>query len=107
VASIPDRHRRRQGTIEALHSVALAEELLLEKLAGARVEDCDLLLKPGPASLTEAHEGVIGADYQTTPVRMPRTPTDGSSLRVSAASVKCPLISKRANARYGIHRGED
>jgi hypothetical protein len=64
----PDRDGRTQGTIEALHGVALVDELLLENLAGSRVEDGDLLLARVQITSNECHEsGLLSGGRVTVP----------------------------------------
>jgi hypothetical protein len=64
----PDRHGRAQGTVEAFHGVAVMDELLFEKLAGARVEDGDLLLPGVQITSNECHEsGLLFGGRVTVP----------------------------------------
>ena len=51
-----DRDGGRQRAVEPLHGVAVVGELLLEKLAGARVEHGDLLLARVQVTSDEGHD---------------------------------------------------
>ena len=69
---MPDRHRRAQGTVEAFHGVAVMGELLFEKFAGARIEDCDLLLPGMQITSNECHEsGLLSGGRVTVPQQNP------------------------------------
>src|SRR5262249_39489808 len=51
-----DRHGRSERSVEALHSVALVDELLVQNFARGRVEDGDLLLSRVQITSNECHE---------------------------------------------------
>jgi transposase-like protein len=51
-----DRHGRRQRAVEPLHGVAFVGELLLDELAGAGVENCDLLRSRVQITSDEYHD---------------------------------------------------
>jgi hypothetical protein len=51
-----DRHGRRQRAVEPLHGVAFVGELLLDELASAGVENCDLLLSRVQITSDECHD---------------------------------------------------
>src|SRR5262249_42917401 len=51
-----DRHGWAQRSIEALHRIAIVDELLLEDFARGGVEDCDLLLSRVQITSDECHE---------------------------------------------------